>query len=237
MGKTMGDFYKYPRVPHIFGSKGTPNDKRLDEKTSIQFLKAPGLIIEEKVDGTNTAIHFADDGRFVLQCRGHAITEGTHPQFDLFKSWAQAKQPLFHSILGRRFIMYGEWMYAKHQIFYHKLPHYFLEFDIFDKESNCFLDTDGRRRMLNNTSICSVPILHKGPLHNIDDLDRLIGQSRFSDCLAEGLYLKIEQSGKVIYRAKCVRRSFIQAVEKVGEHWTEKKMKPNKLLPGKDIWQ
>jgi hypothetical protein len=28
----------------------------------------------------------------VLQCRGHLITEGMHPQYDLFKQWAAVKR-------------------------------------------------------------------------------------------------------------------------------------------------
>src|SRR5205807_2014548 len=32
--------------------------------------------------------------------------------------------------LTDRYILYGEWLYAKHTVFYTDLPHYFLEFDI-----------------------------------------------------------------------------------------------------------
>ena len=41
----------------------------------------------EKLDGTNVGIHFTSLGRMILQCRGHEITEGMHPQFDLFKAF------------------------------------------------------------------------------------------------------------------------------------------------------
>ena len=44
--------------------------------------------------------------------------------------------------------MYGEWLYAKHSIYYDKLPHYFLEFDIFDREQKIFLDTETRHNLL-----------------------------------------------------------------------------------------
>jgi hypothetical protein len=34
MGVSNGDFVKYPRTPHLFGSTGTADDKHLDEKGS-----------------------------------------------------------------------------------------------------------------------------------------------------------------------------------------------------------
>ena len=42
-------------------------------------------------------------------------------------------------MLGSRFILYGEWLYAKHSVHYRKLPHYFFEFDIYDKDAGQFL--------------------------------------------------------------------------------------------------
>lgn len=49
-------------------------------------------------------------------------------------------------MLGARYVMYGEWLYAKHTVYYDMLPHYFMEFDIYDKENGSFLGTAARRR-------------------------------------------------------------------------------------------
>ena len=77
MGTSHGDFTKYPRTPHLFGSKGTDDDKHLGEVESNEFIADDSLIVEEKIDGTNVGIHFSIDGEMVLQCRGHLITEGS----------------------------------------------------------------------------------------------------------------------------------------------------------------
>jgi len=37
MGTSHGDFTKYPRTPHLFGSKGTDDDKHLGETESQRF--------------------------------------------------------------------------------------------------------------------------------------------------------------------------------------------------------
>src|SRR5262245_34862701 len=112
MGSTAGDFVKYPRTPHLFGSSGTDDDKHLSAQESAKLIADDSLIVEEKLDGTNVGIHFTESGQMVLQCRGHLITEGMHPQYDLFKQWAIVKRPVLENILGCDFILFGEWLYA-----------------------------------------------------------------------------------------------------------------------------
>ncbi len=112
MGTSHGDFTKYPRTPHLFGSKGTDDDKHLGEVESNEFIADDSLIVEGKIDGTNVGVHFSDAGELVLQCRGHLITEGMHPQYDLFKQWAAVKRYVLEERLENRFIMFGEWIWA-----------------------------------------------------------------------------------------------------------------------------
>ena len=70
MGASQGNFVKYPRTPHLFGSTGTSDDKQLDESESIEFIADNSLIVEEKLDGTNVGIHFADDGKWFCSAAG-----------------------------------------------------------------------------------------------------------------------------------------------------------------------
>lgn len=245
MGATRDDFVKYPRTPHLFGSKGTDDDKHLGAEESKAFIADPSLIVEEKLDGTNVGIHFSQSGRMVLQCRGHEITEGMHPQYDLFKQWTSVKQPVLEAMLGSQFILYGEWLYAKHSVHYRKLPHYFFEFDIYDKYNEAFLDLDTRLKMLRGTGLETVPVLHRG-CARVDELRALIGLSAFdsvfdnpisgtSDKLMEGLYCRREANGQVTGRSKMVRPEFVEKV-KQSEHWQHQRMIPNLLADGADIW-
>jgi hypothetical protein len=201
--------------------------------------------VEEKLDGTNVGIHFTSSGRMVLQCRGHEITEGMHPQYDLFKQWTAVKRPVLEAMLGGRFILYGEWLYARHSVHYRKLPHYFFEFDIYDKDAELFLDLVTRLRLLEGTGLQTVPVLHRGRA-TVDELLELIGPSTFdsafenpvtgkTDDLMEGLYCRTEAEGRATGRAKMVRPEFVEKV-KQSEHWQHQKMIPNLLAAGADIW-
>ena len=101
-----------------------------------------------------------------------------HPQYDLFKKWTSVKRPVLEAMLGRQFILYGEWLYAKHSVHYRKLPHYFFEFDIYDKDAAQFLDLDTRLQMLDGTGLQTVPVIHRGRV-TAGELQSLIGPSAF----------------------------------------------------------
>ncbi|GAB5440561.1 MAG: RNA ligase family protein [Fuerstiella sp.] len=245
MGTSHGDFTKYPRTPHLFGSKGTDDDKHLGEAESKAFIADESLIVEEKIDGTNVGIHFSDSGEMVLQCRGHLITEGMHSQYDLFKQWASVKRHLLEEQLQNRFLLFGEWVYARHSIHYRKLTHYFFEFDIYDKAEEVFLNLERRLSLLEGTEIKTVPVIHTGAIDR-DELEALIGPSQFDsrldnpitnrpDNLMEGLYLRTEAEGVVSGRAKCVRPEFVEKI-KQSTHWQHQQMVPNQLAEGVDIW-
>ncbi|GAA4444348.1 RNA ligase family protein [Novipirellula rosea] len=245
MGASNGNFVKYPRTPHLFGSKGTADDKHLGEAESCEFIADESLIVEEKIDGTNVGIHFSDDGEIVLQCRGHLITEGMHPQYDLFKQWAVVKRNVLEERLQQRYILFGEWAYARHSIFYRQLTHYFFEFDIYDKEAEAFLDLQKRLSLLEDTGIETVPVLHTGVLKR-KEMETLIGPSKFdsrfenpetsqTDNLMEGLYFRTEAEGLVTGRAKFVRPAFVEKI-KQSTHWQQQVMVPNELADDVDIW-
>src|SRR5882672_11467163 len=148
-------------------------------------------------------------------------------------------------MLEDRLLLFGEWLYARHSVHYRRLPHYFFEFDIYDKQRLDFLDLASRLELLEGTGILTVPIVHRGPAP-AGQLRKLIGPSGFdsqfenpltgrTDNLMEGLYLRTEADGRVTGRAKFVRPEFVEKV-KQSEHWQHQAMVPNLLAPGAEIW-
>src|SRR5262245_21609135 len=124
------DIIKYPRTPHLVGSALQRGDD--PDRVSMATLKSRGICrFEAKLDGANCGVSFdPGSGAMVLQCRGHVLTGGAgERQFDLFKAWAQTHEQTLSDILGRRYIMYAEWMFALHSVYYDNLPHYFNEYD------------------------------------------------------------------------------------------------------------
>ena len=259
------DLKKYPRTPHLEGSRLQPGDEDLSQ-IPFSAIRDRYLVVEEKIDGANTAVSFTEDGQLRLQSRGHYLTGGYRERhYDLMKQWATVQAEAFYRVLGSRYIMYGEWMYAKHTVYYDKLPHYFLEFDIFDRQEGIFLSTERRHEMLKDLPVISVPVPKAGKFQRKEDLLSLLGTSCYiseekteslretSEKLGldpdrqvaetdssrdmEGLYLKIEENGQVVERLKFVRPSFTQAVDASQSHWLDRPIVPNGLaIPAEALY-
>ena len=168
-----------------------------------------------------------------------------HPQYDLFKQWTMVNRPVLEAMLEDRFILFGEWLYARHSVHYRKLPHFFFEFDLCDKQTGDFLDLERRMAILKGTGIHTVPIIHRGPV-TPHELPLLLRASAFDslfenpvtgrmDGLMKGLYLRAEAGGVVTGGAKSVRAEFVEKV-KQSDHWQHQAMVLNRLAEGADIW-
>jgi len=251
---------KYPRTPHLAGSRLQPGDHDL-EQVPLSELRGAYVVVEEKLDGANAGISIAD-GRPRLQSRGHVLVGGAREkQWDLFKRWASAHASVLVDKLAG-VTLYGEWLYAKHTIFYDALPHYFLEFDI--RDGDTFWSTAKRRDFLAGTPVVSVPVVWEGVVRDPSSLpdhvanalyksprwrerlreaadasgvdpERVVRETDPSD-LAEGLYLKVEDGGAVTARYKWIRASFLTAVIDSGSHWHDRPIVPNQLADGVTLW-
>jgi len=182
----------------------------------------------------------------------------------LLKSWAACHAEAFYAALSDRYIMYGEWLYAKHTVFYDALPHYFMEFDVLDQNSGTFLSTQARRELLMGLPVLPVPVLQDGVMASLEALTALVKPSLYksehwrdaltsaaeksgsrldfvekqtedSD-LAEGLYIKLERGGCVDRRFKYIRSDFVQAILDGDSHWHERPILPNGLRSDVDIF-
>lgn len=80
----------------------------------------------------------------------------------LFKTVGENPRSSVVRGIGRALCDDGEWLYAKHSVFYDALPHWLCEFDVYDREAACFLDTAARMALLADAPIVSVPVLYQG---------------------------------------------------------------------------
>ncbi|MBL4645679.1 MAG: DNA ligase [Hyphomicrobiales bacterium] len=254
---------KYPRTWHVEGSRLQLGD--LSDDKPIVELRGQFLIIEEKVDGANSGISFQSDGTPKLQSRGHFLVGGYRERhFDLLKTWVSVHAPRLFEALGTRYIMYGEWMYAKHTVFYDQLAHYFLEFDVYDCAVHRFLSSIARRDLLKGLPVMPAPIVYQGIIATKFDIKALVKPSIYksenwrsslaiaaeksgsrsdfvekqteNSNMAEGVYLKLEDGAIVTDRFKYVRGDFLQAIEASDGHWQDRPILPNGLAAGVDIF-
>lgn len=259
------ELIKYPRTPHIEGSRLQSGDEDYGH-TPYKKLQGRYIVVEEKLDGANCALRFNQLGELFLQSRGHFLNGGGRErQFALLKKWAGVHTPKLMDILTDRYIVYAEWLHKKHSIFYDNLPTYFAEFDIWDRQENCWLDTARRHALLAPLPILSVPVLYQGlapksikevimllkpslaksanwksvfetTVHREQlDLNKAWSMTDHNEC-AEGLYIKVEEDGKVIERYKWVRHDFVQSILSHNIHHSQQPFIPNQLREGVNIY-
>ncbi len=235
-------FVKYPKTYAI--------DRELAPNTKLATLLAKNqtLVIEEKMDGTQLGFRFRENGKPILQSRGTVIS--TEKEFALMKSWIWQHQSALFGAMGTRYLLFGEWLWAKHTLFYDILPHYFLEFDIYDQKESRFLSTRARQTFIAENEldfISSVRVI-AAEAKMLSDLNQLIQTSAFISDHAyeklsdderkhtdltrkmEGLYLKIEDNDEVIKRYKLIRSEFLTKILSTDEHWKKRKTVCNELV-------
>jgi RNA ligase len=248
---------KLPRTLHIEGSRVLPGQVDPD---SIKFakLKDQFLVVEEKVDGSSVSIHF--DESLKIMHRGTEIHD-TGGEFGSLWQWSTRYLDDLYYTLEERYVMFGEWMKLKHHIFYDRLPHFFLESDVYDKQTETWLSTAARQKLFHEKRfIYHVPVLDRGKFQKLEDLTNQIQRSCYQSehwtsllwkyCetrnqdlskvlhhtdksgLMEGLYLKHENEEKVLGRYKYVRYDFVDGIINPGVHWKDVASVDNLLRGG-----
>ena len=176
-------------------------------------------------------ISLSNDYKFLFQNRSHFVTSQSSTQWKTLDIWIEQHQSDLFKVLEEpgKYILFGEWLYAKHSIHYTNLPGYFIAFDIFDLKQGQFLSVVQRDQILSNTTIPIVTRLGNGK-YTLDQLKQMLKtqQSSFYNGPLEGLYFRIDNNQFLKERAKAVRSDFlgVDNGEEV-EHWSKKQLVKN----------
>lgn len=213
---------------------------------AIQFNKLRGefLVIEEKVDGSGVSISLDTHLNLQIMHRGSPVSGKEYRELIL---WAESHWEDLLFLLGERYTLFGEWMRNKHTIYYDKLPHHFLESDIYDQDRKVWLSTSARNDLLKGHSyIKQVPVIAAFKPSELWQVTNLIGKSKYQSdnwqgdlkqkCnmlgftpkkilqetdlsgLMEGLYIKQEDDLQVLNRYKYIRYEFLKNILDSGSH-------------------
>lgn len=230
--------HKFPRTRHLFNIGSASRDDLILSSSDAQaFLQANDssttIVVEEKVDGANLGISLDSSGAFKVQNRSHYVNSKSHAQFKKLDKWLDDHYEGLSTVLDSaksqpgRWILYGEWLFAKHSIHYTTLPDLFLAFDLFDTETGTFLSREALSERLDGTNIHQVRRLE---LENLDEQSLLelvqTQESSFYNGVIEGVYLRRQKDGRTIDRAKIVRSDFIAG----DEHWNRRGVTPNTVI-------
>ena len=222
----MAEFFKFPHTPHLLwlGDEPPRSDKVLTPEEAADFLSGE-ILVEEKVDGGCIGLSLDPQGNIRAQNRGAYLGHKSHHQFHPLWPWIDEHRIALSEALGTSLILFGEWCYAQHSIHYDQLPDWFLAFDVYDKNTGEFWCVSRRNELVESLGLEHVPSLARGSFTSTE-LIGLLGQSKLTSGPMEGIYLRKEKGGRLIARAKIVRREFAANIH---EHWTRAPFRRNEL--------
>ena len=223
----MTAFYRFPHTPHLgwLGS-GTPRQDKVLDATEARAFLAMDVLVEEKVDGANLGFSIGEQGTLRGQNRGSFLDlESPAGQWKPLKRWLSTRRHALAEALGPDLMLFGEWCYAVHSVRYTQLPDWFLAFDVYDRAKGEFWSVERRNELTRQLDVAVVPELGHGRF-DLTSLTSLLGRSMLTDGPAEGLYVRREEGGHLLQRAKLVRCEFVQAID---EHWSKRQLEANQL--------
>ncbi|KAF8948781.1 hypothetical protein BGZ47_002754 [Haplosporangium gracile] len=136
------------------------------------------------------------------------------------------------------YVLYGEWLYAKHSVQYTGLQSWFIPFDLFDVKTGTFVSRALFRRAIGKTQLVANPTIEV-PEGIYGDVDKTLawtleklhsrsslmrrseeeveeGETKVRKDRVEGLYFRIDQGDRLLMRSKVVRPDFIAGEERWG---------------------
>lgn len=207
---------KYPRTPHLIWSESVSKDDRIIQPNQLSKLKSAPVIVTEKMDGENTTLY-----RHTLHAR--SLQNRPHESRD----WLKQMWSKINFSIPENMRICGENLYAKHSIYYTRLPSYFLVFSIW--ESDICLSWNETLEWCDLFGLTSVPVLYEGEWNEKLIKACYTGVSKYGDT-QEGYVIRNAQEFKYedfgANVAKFVRKNHVLT----DKHWMTKTVVPNKCL-------
>lgn len=148
--RVLPDFGRTHHLP--WRANGSDDDSVAREEYAGMIFHGE-LTVEEKIDGACVGIRHTGDEP-ILRNREHILRKGyikdtpSKMQFRPLWGWYYDHRESFeklNALLGIEASVYGEWLYAKHTLYYDRLPSLFVAHSIWDPADGSFVP-QGRAR-------------------------------------------------------------------------------------------
>jgi protein-tyrosine phosphatase/predicted kinase len=230
------ELMKFPRTHHLFNLGSASRDDLILSKAEQDEFLNRDIVIEEKIDGANFGISIEPDTyKIMYQNRSHYVSSAYATQFKKLDMWEnENREDLFKILIPGRYILFGEWLFAKHSIHYDKLPGYFVAFDIFDKNAGKFLSRNKLEEILSQTNIPLINKVAQGKYKKMEEIVALVKtKSKYYEGIIEGVYVRICEGEYTVKRAKIVRSDFLcgnQEITGKFKHWASMDLVENEKV-------
>ena len=205
---------EYPRIPHLDKSISNMTHDDIQVEGKIQFPLTGW--VQEKLDGANLGLTWTSGP--VIRNRNNILKKGyikkeTPAKLQFRSSWNWLHdhnkdiQKLSKSLMTP-VTLYGEWLYAKHSIYYDKLPDLFVAYDIYIPQDDEWLSPDKFESEMSQTNIHFI----KPELKTFNNMSEIVAESekpsKYRNGVREGIVIKLSDGRKVTESFKIVNKFF-----------------------------
>ena len=197
--------------------------ERCKQKYAETFNVGEDIVIQEKIDGSNASIRY-DKESGTLKAFSRRLELNADNTLNGFWDYVQTLNlDTFKEILGSRYIVFGEWMGAKHAIKYPENVYgKFWMFDVWDTQTEQYLPYEETRSFYDKLIACGneenkfnfVPVFYIGKFESWEKTSELVGRTEVgAEPTGEGIVIKRQncldsKSSRLPFYVKIVSEQF-----------------------------
>lgn len=197
--------------------------ERCKQKYAETFNVGENIVIQEKIDGSNASIRY-DEESGTLKAFSRRLELNSENTLNGFWDYVQSLNTIaFKEVLGSRYIVFGEWMGAKHAIKYPEDVYgKFWMFDIWDTQTEQYLPYEETRAFYGRLIACGnkekkfnfVPVFYIGKFESWEKAMELVGKTEVgAEPSGEGIVIKRQdyldsKSSRLPFYVKIVSEQF-----------------------------
>lgn len=197
--------------------------ERCKQKYAETFNVGEDIVIQEKIDGSNASIRY-DEESGTLKAFSRRLELSVDNTLNGFWDYVQTLNlDTFKEILGSRYIVFGEWMGAKHAIKYPENVYgKFWMFDVWDTQTEQYLPYKETRSFYDKLIACGnednkfnfVPVFYIGKFESWEKTSELVSRTEVgAEPTGEGIVIKRQncldsKSSRLPFYVKIVSEQF-----------------------------
>lgn len=197
--------------------------ERCKQKYAETFNVGENIVIQEKIDGSNASIRY-DKESGTLKAFSRRLELNSENTLNGFWDYVQSLNTIaFKEVLGSRYIVFGEWMGAKHAIKYPEDVYgKFWMFDVWDTQTEQYLPYEETRAFYGRLIACGnkekkfnfVPVFYIGKFESWEKTMELVGKTEVgAEPSGEGIVIKRQdcldsKSSRLPFYVKIVSEQF-----------------------------
>jgi hypothetical protein len=197
--------------------------ERCKQKYAETFNVGEDIVIQEKIDGSNASIRY-DEESGTLKAFSRRLELSADNTLNGFWDYVQTLNlDTFKEILGSRYIVFGEWMGAKHAIKYPENVYgKFWMFDVWDTQTEQYLPYEETRSFYDKliargneeNKFNFVPVFYIGKFESWEKTLELVGKTEVgAEPTGEGIVIKRQncldsKSSRLPFYVKIVSEQF-----------------------------